>query len=79
METIAHMFLECGNVKKFRKIIEKFMHQTINFNFTFHSLDVLFGYLIPGQNKVPINTLILVTKKYIQIQNLWNAKVQEQF
>ena len=65
METIVHMFVECDNVKKFWNVIEKFIHQTVKLKLTFHCFDILFGYLLPGEDKVPINALILVTKKYI--------------
>ena len=62
METIVHMFFECDNVKKVWNVIEKFIHQTIKVKLTFHCFDLLFGYLLPGEDKVPVNALILVTK-----------------
>ena len=61
METIVHMFVEC-DVKEFWNVIEKFIHQTVKLKLTFHCFDILFGYLLPGEDKVPINALILVTK-----------------
>ena len=31
----------------------------------FGVLDILFGYCLNNQNKIPVDTIILITKKYI--------------
>ena len=63
MDTLILMFDECNNVKSFWNVIEKFIHQTVKLILTFHCFDILFGYLLPGEDKVPINTLCISNKK----------------
>ena len=64
-ETIIHMFVECTYVKIIWSVIEKYIKQQININVTFSILDILFGYCFNNQNKIPIDAIILITKKYI--------------
>ena len=60
METIC--LLNVIMFKKIWNVSEKFIHQTVKLKLAFHRFDILFGYLLPGEGKVPINALILVTK-----------------
>ena len=64
-ETILHMFVECQNAKDLWAKIAEYIYNKIHLHINFSSFDILFGYMNFDQNRVPINTLLLVTKKYI--------------
>ena len=59
------MFVECTHVKTIWRLLEKHIHGPINVNITLGVLDILFGYHLNNQNKIPGDTIILITKKYI--------------
>ena len=59
------MFCNCDPVKHFWEIIELFISETINFRIKFTDFIIIFGYPTSDRNNIPINTLIIVTKKYI--------------
>ena len=68
-ETIVHMFVECENVKKIWHLLEEYIYKTIRIDVIFGKLDILFGYRLNNQNKIPVDAIILNTKKYIYDTN----------
>ena len=68
-ETIVHMFVECENVTKIWHLLEEYIYKTIRINVIFGKLDILFGYRLNNQNKIPVDAIILNTKKYIYDTN----------
>ena len=64
-ETILHMFVECNNVKNFWSLIEQNIYKTLKIKLTLNKFDIIFGYHPNGQNRIPVNAIILITKKYI--------------
>ena len=64
-ETLMHMFVECLNVKDLWAEIAEYVYNKIHLHINFSNFSILFGYMNFDQNKVPINILLLVTKKYI--------------
>ena len=64
-ETLMHMFVECLNVKELWAEIAEYVYNKIHLHINFSNFSILFGYMNFDQNKVPINILLLVTKKYI--------------
>ena len=68
-ETIVHMFVECENVKKILHLLEEYIYKTIRIDVIFGKLDILFGYRLNNQNKIPVDAIILNTKKYIYDTN----------
>ena len=56
-ETIIHMFVECPNVKNIWQILEKYIFDKMNINIAFEVLDILFGYCLNNQNKIPVDTI----------------------
>ena len=72
-ETILHMFVACNRIVEFWKEIKEFIHQIIGFQIKFSVFDILFGYQNRDQNKIPLNLILLVTKKYILDTNSTNG------
>ena len=64
-ETIIHMFVECLYVKRIWHSLEEAIRQTTKINLSFGLREIIFGYHINNQYKIPINAMILITKKYI--------------
>ena len=64
-ETILHLFARCSEVKSFWKTIEEYIYRKINFKIKFTDCIIIFGYNFQDQNSVPLNILILATKKYL--------------
>ena len=64
-ESILHSFCQCDQVKHFWENIEKYLVEKINFKIKFTAFIIICGYPMHDQNNIPINTLIIVTKKYI--------------
>ena len=69
-ETTVHTFVECENVKIIWHLLEEYIYRTIKINVTFGKLDILFGYHLNKQNKIPLDAIILITKKYIYDTNI---------
>ena len=65
VETIMHMFVECPNVKDLWAEAAIYIYNKIHLHIEFSNFNILFGYMNFDQNRVPINVLLLVTKKYI--------------
>ena len=64
-ETILHMFVECDRVIFFWSEIEKLIFETTRMKIHFSKFDILFGYLNTDINRLPLNVLLLISKKYI--------------
>ena len=64
-ETLTHLFVDCCFVKEKCKILENYVYISINLKIGLERAEILLGYCFQNQNRVPINTLLLVTKKYI--------------
>ena len=64
-ESLLHVCYECPNSSELWKDIEKLLKERISLEIKFSSFTIIFGYINKDQNHIPINTLILVTKKYI--------------
>ena len=60
-----HMFVECLNAKDLWAEIAEYVYNKIHLHINFSNFSILFGYMNFDENKVPINVLLLVTKKYI--------------
>ena len=60
-----HIFTECPSVKLFWGKIQNHVKEYINFSLNLSNVDIISGYLLFHQNRIPINALILVTKKNI--------------
>ena len=59
------MFVEFKNARSIWHLIEQYIYKTIKIKVSFGTFDILFGYHVKNQNQVPINVIILITKKYI--------------
>ena len=64
-ETILHMFVTCPIVKELWTAIEKFIKNKIGLTISFSTFNIIFGHTLTDQNQIPINTILLVTKKCI--------------
>ena len=64
-ETLTHLLVDCCFVKDKWKILENYVCNSINLKIMLERTEILLGYQFQHQNRVPINTLLLVTKKYI--------------
>ena len=64
-ETLMHIFTECPSVKLFWGKIQNHVKEYLNFDLNLSNVDIILGYLLFHQHRIPINALILVTKKYI--------------
>ena len=70
-----HMFVGCAEVAKFWKIIENYVADNSGIKIKFTDFTIMFGYHLTDSNKIPINALILVVKKYIYDSSLSNTTV----
>ena len=64
-ESLLHIFYECPNSSELWNDIEKLLKERISLEIKFSCFTIIFGYINKDQNHIPINSLILVTKKYI--------------
>ena len=64
-ESLLHIFYEFPNARELWNNIEKLLKDGISLEIKFSCFTVIFGYVNRDQNHIPINNLILVTKKYI--------------
>ena len=46
-------------------MLKGYINRTAKISFNFGKVDILFGYLFNNQYKIPVNAIILITKKYI--------------
>ena len=61
-DTIMHMSVECTNDKELWTEIAQCVSEKIQLDINFNRLDIIFGNMKLHQYKVPVNTLLLVTK-----------------
>ena len=59
--------------QKFWKIIENYVADNSGIKIKFTDFTIMFGYHLTDSNKIPINALILVVKKYIYDSSLSNT------
>ena len=64
-ESILHSFCQCDQVKLFWETIKKYLVEKFNDKIKFTDFIIICGYPLHDQNNIPINTLIIFTKKYI--------------
>ena len=64
-ETLLHMLIECEEVKKFWDSLKKLLYEKLGLNTQWNNINIIFGHLFMDQNRIPINALLLVAKKYI--------------
>ena len=64
-ETIMHLFTECLQVVDFWNQIEVWIQTKLNINLQLNPLKIIMGHLNTDNNAIPMNTIILVAKKYI--------------
>ena len=64
-ESLLHIFYHCPNSIQLWEDIEKLLEERIRLSIKFSCFNVVFGYINKDQNHIPINSLILITKKYI--------------
>ena len=59
------MFVNCAEVAKCWKIIEKYILNESGIITKFNSCMIIFGYHLVDRNRIPTNELIIIAKKYI--------------
>ena len=59
------MLGECSAAKNIWQLLEEYINRTAKISFKFGKVDIIFGYLFNNQYKIPVNAIILITKKYI--------------
>ena len=59
------MFVACLMVKELWNTIEKYIKNRIGFSISFSAFNIIFGHTLTDHNQIPINTMLLVTKKCI--------------
>ena len=64
-ESLLHIFYQCPNSIQLWEDIEKLLEERIRLSIKFSCFNVVFGYINTDQNRIPINSLILITKQYI--------------
>ena len=64
-ESLIHLFASCTKIKQLWNDIQNWINTKLNINLSFNSMDILLGYLLMDQNNIPINTILLTTKRYI--------------
>ncbi len=64
-ETLIHLFCKCTKITHLWKNLTDWIRNRTNHNIAFTSNTIILGYLLNDNIKIPINTIILVTKSYI--------------
>ena len=72
-ENLMHMFVGCAEVAKFWQVIENYVADNSGIKIKFTDFTIMFGYHLTDSNKIPINALILVVKKYIYDSSISNT------
>ena len=65
IESIIHLLVNCTDVVALWNDIKKLINLKLRINIKFTPFDILFGYLYFDTNQKPVNTIILVVKRYI--------------
>ena len=64
-ETLEHLFFRCNFIKTFWNVIENTLTSLNLIERPFTELEVLIGYFPEGENRIIINFIILMGKRYI--------------
>ena len=65
IETIHHLLITCPSVQEFWKILSEHIKSKVNCTLKFTPFTIIFGYTLTESSQQPINTILLVAKKYI--------------
>ena len=74
MKQLCICLLNVKMLKKIWHLLEEKIYKTIRINVIFGKLDILFGYRLNNQNKIPVDAIMLNTKKYIYDTNFKSNK-----
>ena len=67
VETVIHLFYECPKVEKMWKTLQKWIKYFMNVNINI-TKEIIFLNNYSGKNKQPVNTLILISKRFIYVK-----------
>ena len=65
MENIIHMLVLCPKVKEFWNQILEYIKSKVTTTLLLTPFNIILGYTLAEVNQQPINTILLVAKKYI--------------
>ena len=74
-ETLIHLFCQCPNVKSLWKDLTNWVYQSTNTKLDLATTEILLGYL-KSDYYIPINVLILGTKRYIYSASRNNYNIE---
>ena len=64
-ETLKHLFYDCSIVKNLWANVKTWILTKLNINLSFTPELIILGYIYPGTGKVPLNTILMISKSYI--------------
>ena len=64
-QTLIHLFTECDSIKQLWIDLQQWIKNKTNINVEFTPIIIILGYMNDDNFKIPLNTIILVTKSYI--------------
>ena len=64
-ESLFHMFYDCDITKQFHNNLRKWIENKTKFKIPVDALTYILGYLTQNQYFVPVNTVLLLAKKYL--------------
>ena len=65
MENIIHMLVLCPKVKEFWNLVQENIKSKVTTTFLVTPFNIISGYTLAEVNQQPINTILVVAKKYI--------------
>ena len=65
MENIIHMFVLCPKVKEFWNLVLTYIKSKVTTTLLLTPFNIILGYTLAEFNQQPINTILLVARKYI--------------
>ena len=65
IETIHHLLIACPSVQDFWKALSEYIKNKVNSTLKFTPFNIIFGYTLKESCQQPINTILMVAKKYI--------------
>ena len=65
VETIQHLFTQYSKIQTLWSSILEWIKEKINPNYVLGEVNKLFGYLVQNQNFLPMNFILILTRKYI--------------
>ena len=68
-ENILHLFIQCPEVSKFWRIIERHIKEKTGMTIKFDNFNVIFGHHLTDSNQIPINALIIIVKNTSMTQH----------